>query len=381
MKSESTYKAALIVAETVETIFTNHVATATKIGEKNLACVPNASIIESFIDVGFWTSLRHEEGRSPRISLAFLRPDQAGTPIVFAQPIPFTPRTLTKLSPGYERAGIHLGVWHDDNNVPYVWGATLTLPNCCFVLDISEPGQVVIKHRRSEGFGKFSNIAVLAGDDIKIVDEKSPTVRSCPTLITSLLDFTSASSRYDSINVMLQLAVSMRAHKRGGTLLVVPNGTKEWRESISHPLHYAIKPAFSGLANLVKQLDKDHTLTNWQSMLAKEVDIVGGLTAIDGATIINDEYQLLAFGEKIIRRIDQPIIEQVIETEPIKDNKPTIVFPAKTGGTRHLSAAQFVQDQHDAIALVASQDGKFTVFAWSPHDNLVQAHRIDSLLL
>jgi hypothetical protein len=381
MKSESTYKAALIVAESVESIFTNHLAAATKQGEKNLACVPNASIIESFIDVGFWTSLRHEEGRSPRISLAFLRPDQAGTPIVFAQPIPFTPRSLTKLSPGYERAGIHLGVWHDENNIPHIWGATLTLPNCCFVLDISEPGQVVIKHRRSEGFGKFSNVAVLAGDDIKIVDEKSPVMGHCPSMIKSLLDFTSASSRYDSINVLLQLAVSMRAHKRGGTLLVVPNGTKEWRESISHPLHYAIKPAFSGLANLVKQLDKDHTLSNWQSMLSKEVDIVGGLTAIDGATIINDEYQLLAFGEKIIRKMDQPIIEQVIETEPIKDNKATIVFPAKTGGTRHLSAAQFVQDQHDAIALVASQDGKFTVFAWSPDNNLVQAHRIDSLLL
>jgi len=39
--------------------------------------------------------------------------------------------------------------------------------------------------------------------------------------------------------------------------------------------------------------------------------------------------------------------------------------PAQFGGTRHLSAAQFVHDQRDAIALVASQDGRFTVFAWS----------------
>ena len=34
------------------------------------------------------------------------------------------------------------------------------------------------------------------------------------------------------------------------------------------------------------------------------------------------------------------------------------------GGTRHLSAAQFGHDQRDSIALVASQDGRFTVFAW-----------------
>ena len=381
MKSESTYKAARIVAESVEKIFSNHLETATRLGEKNLASVPNASIIESFIDVGFWTSLRHEEGRSPRISLAYLKPEQAGTPIIFAQPIPFTPKTLTKLSPGYERAGIHLGVWHDENNALYVWGATLTIPNCCFVLDISEAGQVVIKHRRIDGFGKFSNIAVLAGDEIKIVDEQNSTNGSCPKIISSLLDFTSVASRHDTVNVMLQLAVSMRAHKRGGTLLVVPSQTKEWRESISHPLHYAIKPAFSGLADLIKKNEIDNSIPNWQAMLSKEVDIIGGLTAIDGATIINDEYKLLAFGEKIVQRVGQPIIDKVIETEPIKENKPTIVFPSKTGGTRHLSAAQFVQDQNNAIALVASQDGRFTVFAWSPKDQLVQAHRIDTLLL
>ena len=43
------------------------------------------------------------------------------------------------------------------------------------------------------------------------------------------------------------------------------------------------------------------------------------------------------------------------------------------GGTRHISAAQFAQDQHDAVALVASQDGRFTVFAWSSRDGLVHA--------
>lgn len=381
MKSESTYKAARIVAETVETIFADHLKKATLLGENNLAFVPNASLIESFIDVGFWTSLRHEEGRTPRISLAYLMPEQAGTPIVFAQPIPFTPKALTKLSAGYERAGIHLGVWHDEDNTLYVWGATLSLPNCCFVLDISEAGQVVIKHRRIDGFGKFSNIAVLAGDEIKIVDEQNSTNGSCPEIISSLLGFTSVPSRHDTINVMLQIAVSMRAHKRGGTILVVPSQSKEWRESISHPLHYAIKPAFSGLADLVKKNEIDNSIPNWQAVLSKEVDIIAGLTAIDGATIINDEYKLLAFGEKIVQRVGQPIIDKVIETEPVKANQPIIVFPSKTGGTRHLSAAQFVQDQKNAMALVASQDGRFTVFVWSHKDQLVQAHRIDSLLL
>ena len=58
-----------------------------------------------------------------------------------------------------------------------------------------------------------------------------------------------------------------------------------------------------------------------------------------------------------------------------------IAEPAQFGGTRHLSAAQFVHDQRDAIALVASQDGRFTVFTWSPIDATVYANRIDTLLL
>jgi len=40
-----------------------------------------------------------------------------------------------------------------------------------------------------------------------------------------------------------------------------------------------------------------------------------------------------------------------------------------------------VHDQRDALALVASQDGYFTVFSWSDQAGMVQAHRIDVLLL
>ena len=57
------------------------------------------------------------------------------------------------------------------------------------------------------------------------------------------------------------------------------------------------------------------------------------------------------------------------------------MHPSQLGGTRHLSAAQFVHDQRDAVALVASQDGRFTVFAWSPCEDMVHAHRVEALLL
>jgi hypothetical protein len=68
-------------------------------------------------------------------------------------------------------------------------------------------------------------------------------------------------------------------------------------------------------------------------------------------------------------------------TEPVVGAAARVVHPTELGGTRHLSAAQFAQDQPGALALVASQDGRFTAFAWSPCEDIVHAHRIESLLL
>jgi hypothetical protein len=108
---------------------------------------------------------------------------------------------------------------------------------------------------------------------------------------------------------------------------------------------------------------------------------IGGLTAVDGATVLNDRYEVLAFGAKIWRPEGRPPVEKWVITEPIVGNVPMVVHPTEHGGTRHFSAAQFVQDQRDSLSLVASQDGRFTVFAWSPCENMVHAHRVESLLM
>ena len=71
----------------------------------------------------------------------------------------------------------------------------------------------------------------------------------------------------------------------------------------------------------------------------------------------------------------------MIVTEPVVGDVPLRVPATELGGTRHLSAAQFVHDQRDALAFVASQDGRFTVFAWSPTKQRVHGHRIEVLLL
>jgi hypothetical protein len=332
------------------------------------------------IEAAFWASLRREEGYMPRISLAFVAPEAVRGPLMFERRLPLAAQPLTRLGPAVERPGIHLGVWRDDEQF-FVWGATRNLPPFCAVLEVVAPGLVVVKHSRDEASEKFVNVAVLQGDEIKIVDEQSASLPDCPDLLSSLLGFDTQHESAERGSMLIGLAVSMRAHGRGGLLLVVPSQTELWRESLVQPILYALAPPFSALAELTRERPPGNPDHHWIDAVRHAVDGVAGLTAVDGATVITDRYEVLAFGAKIVRRDGSSQVNEVILTEPIEGSQAEVVEPSQLGGTRHLSAAQFVRDQNDAVALVASQDGRFTVFAWSPCENMVHAHRIDALLL
>jgi hypothetical protein len=243
------------------------------------------------------------------------------------------------------------------------------------------PGLLVIKYRRGREGGKYVNVAVLEGDCVKVVDERGTSLPDCPELLTRLLGFGAPEPTSDPVNVLVQLAASMRTHGRGGSLLVVPQGSDAWRESIVQPVPYAAQPAYSELAELMRCGADERATTVWQESLIDAVEMVAGLTAVDGAALISDFYEVLAFGAKIVRREGGGQVERLVMTEPVIGDTAVVVNPVQLGGTRHLSAAQFVQDQQNAVALVASQDGRFTVFAWSPCEGMVHAHRVETLLL
>jgi hypothetical protein len=164
-------------------------------------------------------------------------------------------------------------------------------------------------------------------------------------------------------------------------MLLVPAGTSAWQESIVHPIPYAVSPPYAELAELVRVPKGAARDRGWQDALDDAVEALAGLTAVDGATVLTDRYELVAFGAKITRRKGSAQVERVVITEPVRGSSRSVVHPNRLGGTRHLSAAQFVHDQRDAVALVASQDGRFTLFAWSPCEDLVHAHRVEALLL
>jgi hypothetical protein len=369
------YPAARVIARQVQEHFAQHLAAAAID-----AAAPAAADIEFLVDAAFWASLRREEGFVPRISFALLPAERAFHPLMLEQPLPVSAIPLVRVAPAVERPGIHLGVWRNSAGELQVWGTTRSIPAYCMVLEVAAPGLLVVKHHRGDG-GKYVNVAVLEGERVKMIDETASRLPDCPALLTTLLGLDTAGSWHGSTNVLVELAVSMRSHGRGGALLMVPAGSDAWLDSIVQPIPYRVEPPFRALADLVRRAEAERAGRGWQDELAEIVAAVGGLTAVDGATLLTDQYDLLAFGAKISRARGKPVVDQIVITEPIQGVAPEVVSPSRLGNTRHLSAAQFVQDQRDAIALVASVDGRFTVFAWSPCEEMVHAHRVESLLL
>ena len=141
MSSNPTYQAATTVAPIVEAHFARHIDEARRIGEDGVAPRPDAHAIATIINATFWASFRPEEGRFPKISLAYLPPEQAGQPMVFEHPLPLTAGVLTKLAPAVERPEIHIGVWTEGGELK-VWGTTRSIPSFCFVLEDVEGPRV-----------------------------------------------------------------------------------------------------------------------------------------------------------------------------------------------------------------------------------------------
>jgi hypothetical protein len=377
--SEPSYPPARAVASRVRAFIANQTLMARERGETDLAPEADLLAVEAIIDAAFWASLRREEGYTPTISLAFLPPARAVRPLTFEPRLPLAPEALARLAPAVKQSGIHLGVWREGGEL-CVWGTTRTLPALCLVLEVIAPGLLVVKYPHGVS-GKFVNIVVLEGDQVKVVDEQGARGPDCPEVVSALLGFDAPASWAGTVNVFVRLAVSMRAHGRGGTLLVVPAGSERWRQSIVQPIRYSVAPPFREIADLMGDAPADRVHRRWQDELTHAVDAVAGLTAVDGATVMNDRYELLSFAVKIARDEESARVQEVVVTEPVEGMAASTVHPSQLGGTRHLSAAQFVFDQREASALVASQDGRFTIFQWSPCEGMVHAHRVEALLL
>ena len=91
------------------------------------------------------------------------------------------------------------------------------------------------------------NVAVLEGDQIKVIDEQAsslPELSGTPDLAPC-----STHNRVDGRRQRARPAGRVDARAGRGGSLVVPADREEWRESIVHPISYSVTPAFAELAD------------------------------------------------------------------------------------------------------------------------------------
>lgn len=378
MISEPTYLAAKMVSNEIKKHFEKQYESGKKESVQE-SLIPDTFVIEAIIDTAFWASLRHEEGFTPKISVAYLPPKEGEHNLILKHPQRLTPHHLVKLSPAVIEPGIHLGVWHDGEDLS-IWGTTHNVPASCFILEVIEAGLLVIKQKHESIGSKFINLVVLQGNKIKMVDDQWRH-NKYPEILSSLLGLPIPAIKGESVNILVEIALSMRRHGRGALLLIVPSISSDWLMSIVQPISYQLNPAYALLPIDKETEEESANFNGYRAKLFRAINSIGGFSAIDGATVITNDHKLLAFGAKVVRSNTGFPVRQVLMSEPIRNGESEVLDITKIGGTRHLAAAQFVNDQKDAMAMVASQDGLFTVFVWSQEIDMVHAHRIDTLLL
>ena len=85
-----------------------------------------------------------------------------------------------------------------------------------------------------------------------MIDEQASSLPDCPVAADVAPRVRHTGDLGGIVNVLVQLAVSMRAHGRGGIAARwCPPSNATWRESIVQPIPYAVVPPFAELAELL----------------------------------------------------------------------------------------------------------------------------------
>ena len=351
---------------------------------------PSAGEIKTLVQTTFWASLTKEEDKFHDFRLVFMPVDEFDEGLmVFRKPLPFEPEKLAKIAPSFLPA-FRVGVWRaqDAANLQ-IWGIAHSDHRAWPLYMEGSAGEIIV----SVPSGLKGVITTRLG--AQFVDpQKVSFVRGSsrpPAQNDEQKAFYSSDLR--------EIAKAMRKHGHGGTLLVIPNEIENELAELIYPDRFTYEceryetvkralesreEAFRDRTRKEKEAEKVGGLLAFfdepaDALRAREsLRSIGQLTAADGATMITRDFSVLGFGAKIK---SNPISEankvtSVCISEPFEDSKMERKDFSELGwGTRHQSAAQFVGNSKESIAIVASQDGVVSFLAWDEMENAVRVIR------
>lgn len=348
----------------------------------SVTSIPSRKHLKEIVETAFWASLQREEGRPLEFSVGYNESVRSVTKFynnryfLFDRPLPFNVNSIAKIAPAVGRRNLGIAV------APTPELSICGLLNhfgAPFIVRTLDPGQLAIKFLDTTVAAVSGTAAIWIGDQL--------STRNGPVW------YRNDGGSTHAMGAILSALRAMRVLHHGGAIIIVPEGDA-WRSSVHENIPYFGEDYFTGIYEAMYELDqaeRNQMLQNryeeeevrlnsamvaqWKGRLEEASADLAQLTAVDGATVVTKNLAVLGFGVKLKSSLDENILS-IYVTDLLnlsEQNKPSSLNAL--GGTRHQSAALFIAEQHEATALVVSQDGNISAFTWHESGEVVGAEK------
>lgn len=359
--------------------------------------LPSEAQLQELVSRAFWASLEKEEGRPTVFALCFLPPTAAriGQPLILEEAQDLNVLNIVKLAPALLPGRRAIGIQADREHLE-IWGM-LPLPTPGLTVEAVGPGHIAVRF-----LGR--NRMVLRSGETTILrnDHSDNLVLIVMALSEQEQELTMSMVIYAEALKKIIDTMVLQAH--GGTLLWVPDRV-EWQSSVKS-IRYHCEPPYRELTEYMDKLANqsfaetsfghdDHRnsplydeLSLHMQSIKPTLDAIAQLTSVDGAAVLSEGLEVLAFGvmlqsEDWQTQVNAAVLELGRYAEKSNDELEIRLVPlSRLGGARHRSAAEFCCSHKGTLAFVASQDGTLTVFGWQSRSARLFAVRraeLDSL--
>lgn len=361
----------------------------TKISAQANNLIPNINQLEEIISVMFWASTQLEEGRQLRFRVIYspysgfehleLRFDFDSLKL-------WDVEEVRRLAPAVMPPNGAICVYplsYSKEDL-YIQGLSATT-FVSVTFEVVEPARLIVSYPLSSKVVEITGQKTgFINEDwnrrgIKLLstyesEEKNQTVKNMLSFLYS--------------NMTTEILNRIRLLRHGGTIVFVQDDNL-WKKSIEKPIAYSCQNRYNGIRHIENALNKelqevvnesiedkikDRKITEiatrkmasplYKAFIGDAARNVAYLTAVDGATILSKNFDVLAFGTKIKEMQRGRKSETVTKIIPYESSKiPTsssLIHEFR--GKRHLSTARFVMNNPNSVAFTVSQDGGITGF-------------------
>jgi hypothetical protein len=395
---------------------------------KTSADLPDVAKLEELLSIAYQASLLKEEERPVTFRLILGEPmefpEGAGPPtglqrLLFTRPRSLNDHELRRLSPAAKYHRALIGVRLDSELGFVIWGILQSgarwlrdaqggrrgqspvLPSA-LVINVNGPGRLALR-RGTEILGELQG-GVISRPSIDVFQsrwlaERFADVRGeYDALHAHAAE--KAGSRWAPLDenitriiaqqMFKRVIATMRSAHHGGLLVILPpdlaagvassdflraqysfadgEPRRRYRTLILNVMNALaedggrIDPMPSSVGWSQYETSSSNALGDLDEAIFELSRLIAGLADVDGAVVMTRRFELLGFGAEI-RGNDLPDVLTVQRALDLEGDRCE-TEATDSVGTRHRSAYRLCQRVHDALAVVASQDGGIRFVAW-----------------